>query len=106
MKIINLTPHAINFYTPNGINTINPSGVIARAGTISTPNGVINDIPVVSIAYGNIEGLPAPEPDTIYVVSSIVASAVKGRDDVFVPNDFIRDDNGNIIGARNLGKIL
>lgn len=41
-----------------------------------------------------------PHTYTIYIVSRIVKQSVPDRDDVVVPDDLIRDDNGNIIGCR------
>lgn len=107
-NIINLTPHDIHFHKADGsIVTIKASGTVARANTVSTPDGAIDGIPVINISHGDVTGLPAPAPDTIFIVSTIVASAVpKSRTDVFVPNDFIRDDKGNIIGAKSLGRVL
>lgn len=40
-----------------------------------------------------------PHPYTIYIVSRIVKQSVPERDDVVVPDDLIRDDDGNIIGC-------
>jgi len=46
-----------------------------------------------------------PRPDTIYVVSALVAQAVPERQDVFIVDDAVRDDQGRIIGARALAHV-
>ena len=116
MKIINLTPHDVVLFMveeiPEGtvqMTVVFPkSGNIARVTEISTPvegveyNGTI--IPLVTTVWGNIENLPEPEDDTKYIVSSIVASAaiLVGRDDILVPVDFVRDEEGVILGCKAL----
>jgi len=111
MKIINLTPHSINFVDASGapLVTIEPSGQLARvtAKTVNTGEVTVGDVtlPVTGTSYGTVEGLPAPEEGTIYVVSSLVASRVPGRLDVFIPNESVRDDSGRIIGCKSLGYI-
>lgn len=112
MKIVNLTPHALNFVNDanESVVTIPPSGTVARCAVHreDVANIVIDDdmlgykIPVHKTVFGAVEGLPEPEPDTVYVVSSLVAQAVPDRSDVFAPDDFIRDKEGRIIGARAL----
>lgn len=52
--------------------------------------------------FGEIKNLPEPEEGTIYIVSQIVATAAKDRDDLFMVEDTIRDTEGRIIGAKNL----
>lgn len=105
MKILNLTPHTVNFLTDKGTVSIEPSGTIARVDTLTTEIGGYDGIPVKKISYGNLSGLPDSADDTIYLVSSLVAQATD-RSDVFVPTDFVRDDKGNITGARSLGRII
>jgi len=60
-----------------------------------------------------VEGVPqerddAPRPvrvETIYVVSSITAQAVRNRPDVFVPARPVRDEQGRIVACTALGRI-
>lgn len=106
MEIVNLTPHAINFVKEGGeiVRTVEPSGIIARLTTENVKIGEVDDIPVTDIRYGEIEGLPDPKEGVIYVVSSLVAQRCV-REDVFIPNDSVRDDKGRIIGCKSLGRI-
>ena len=113
MIITNLTPHTITFISANNSMQkyeLAPSGVVARVaahteniGSITTDDGF--NIPLTTTVFGQVENLPEPEKDTIYVVSSLVAGRVPDRKDVFIPNESIRDDKGRIIGCLSLGKI-
>lgn len=106
-KILNLTPHAINFVDSDGtvILTVEPTAVPARVACKTVTKGKINGIPVTENEYSEIENLPAPQKDTIYLVSALVAGRCKDRTDVFIPNELLRDEKGNIIGCRSLGRI-
>jgi len=95
---------------PDGpVVTIPPSGLVARCATSRvqvdtiTVDGVT--IPVNRTRFGQVSDLPDPQPDTIYIVSSLVAQAVPDRQDVFIVDDAVRDDQGRIIGARALAHV-
>lgn len=112
MKIVNLTPHALNLMPggPAGPTvTIPPSGQVARCAVdrvqvdTVTVNGIT--VPVNKTQFGTVSDLPDPQPDTIYVVSALVAQAVSYRPDVFMVDDAVRDDQGRIIGARALAHV-
>jgi hypothetical protein len=62
-------------------------------------------VPVNQTRFGEVFGLPEPQPDTIYVVSALVAQAVPDRSDVFVVDDTVRDEQGRIIGCRALAHV-
>lgn len=100
-KIINLTPHAITIITDGNNIEIAPSGTVARCKEVTENIGEVNGIPVVRKTFGEIEGLPQPQADTIFIVSALVAQAAK-REDVFSPGDFVRDDQGRILGCKSL----
>ena len=110
-NIINLTPHSITFMTPEKdvLAIIEPSGSITRvsAKTETTGSIVFNGsaIPVSETVFGEVEGLPDPKDGTIFVVSSLVASRVPERTDVFIPAESVRDEAGRIIGALSLGRV-
>lgn len=74
-QILNLTPHEINI----GTASIKPFGVVARVyvesisdGEFTTASGTT--IPISHSYYGDVENLPNPMPNTIYIVSALVAS--------------------------------
>jgi len=82
----NLTPHAIHVRTERGDYTFSPSGQVARVAVTQEVIGDVVGIPIVKSAFGEVEGLPEPQPDTMYIVSTIVAQAVSGRADVVAPD--------------------
>ena len=106
-KFVNLTPHAISFVDESGnvLITVEPSGSLARVKVTKETIGSVDGIPVKESVFGEVEGLPAPEKDTIYVVSSLVAQRCAGRDDIFIPDDSVRDESGRIIGCKALGRV-
>jgi hypothetical protein len=112
MKIINATPHQIVICSNEGVNqdpktkqftaeaetvevlhTLPPSGIIPRVAMGNTEAEPILGIPVQSVQYGEIEGLPPASPDVFYVVSGLVAAAaVKvGRLDCLAPGALVRN---------------
>jgi hypothetical protein len=112
MKIVNLTPHALNLMPagPTGpVVTIPPSGQVARCAVdrvqvdTVTVDGV--SVPVNQTRFGAVSDLPDPQPGTVYVVSALVAQAATERQDVFIVDDVVRDDQGRIIGARALAHV-
>lgn len=107
VTIVNLTPHAVTFYAQDGktiINTI-PSSGIARTVQTRKPINNINGIPVSKTGYGAVEGLPDKQDNTIYIVSVLTAQAAKGRDDLYIVDDLVRDDAGCILGCKALAQI-
>lgn len=111
-NVINLTPHNINLITSTGEElTIPASGEIARVSTNSGVNvGELNGVALYSAtSFGEIEGLPAPQKDTVYIVSGLVGSQVEGRDDVVVPgtgpqDEPVRNEKGHIVAVTRLIK--
>jgi len=112
VNIVNLTPHALNLMPqgPDGPTvTIPPSGQVARCEVrrvqvdTVTVDGIT--VPVNRTQFGEVTGLPDPQPDTIFVVSALVAQAVPDRPDVFIVDDAVRDEQGRIIGARALAHV-
>ena len=74
-KIINCTPHAINFLREDNsvLATIEPSGTIARASQTRERVSEVNGIVVNQCSYGAVTGLPDPQDGTIYLVSALTA---------------------------------
>src|SRR5690606_16979586 len=105
MRIINLTPHAVTLVTANGDEVvIQPEENPVRIPTTTTPAGEVNGIPLVEEALGNADDvLPAPQPDTVYVVSRPVAERAN-RPDLLVPTQVERVD-GRPVRARALARV-
>jgi hypothetical protein len=74
-----------------------------RVGMVHVP--AAGDIPLVHTVFGPVQGLPDPEPGVLLVVSRIVAEALPNRHDLVIPDDIVRDENGNVINARALATL-
>jgi|BioPla2DNA2_1021312.scaffolds.fasta_scaffold03838_2 hypothetical protein len=117
IKVVNCTPHDVVIVKEDDFYVIEKSGIIPRLKEVQTKLNEINfqatkldevrdiSVDIVQKSFNEIEGLPEKQEGTIYVVSALVAGAAKDRDDLFVPNDTVRDENGRIIGCRNLARI-
>ena len=96
MRYVNLTPHAIIL---NDGRTFEPSGSIARVAVSFSE--IQSD--VCEQVYGEVENLPEPQPDTVYIVSGIVLGACSERSDVVAPatghNLTVRNDKGHIVSV-------
>lgn len=101
INIVNLTPHSITLCG----KTIESTG-LARCTTTKEKIGEINGVPVNRTSFGSVTGLPEPQENTIYIVSKIVADAVsKDRDDVYIVDDTVRNEAGQIIGCNALARV-
>ena len=100
-------------YTPHNVVVINeatkiviPSDGIARVTETKTitpsidVDGVIIETFISS--FGEVENLLPQEEGVMLIVSAMVASAAKNRDDLLVPGELVRDAAGNIVGCRSL----
>ncbi len=105
MKIINLTPHAVTIASL----TIQPDGRIPRLREETRVVGEVSidghTLPVTETTLGELEGLPEPQRDTIYIVSRLVAEATPHRDDLFFPGRLVRDQEGRVVGAESLARL-
>lgn len=103
MSIINLTPHAIHVDV-DGVRTVfPPSGTVARVASSVVPMYHIDDIPVTTVQFSDVENLPEPAPDTWYLVSALVCQQCHDRSDVIAPDTgstAIRDEAGRIVAVR------
>ena len=110
MKIVNLTPHALNFLdAENRVVLTVPSSGVARAAQRRESIGTIDadgvTLSVTRSKFGAVEGLPAEQDGVIYVVLALTAQAVSKREGVFIVDDSVRDENGRIIGVRGLAHV-
>lgn len=105
--VINLTPHSIIIVDDNGeeLHTIEASDIIARVSVSTERVGEVDGIPVSTSVFGDVEDLPAPVPGTIFIVSRMVAVAASDRNDLYIPNETVRDEAGRIIGCRSLAQV-
>lgn len=104
-NMVNLTPHEVSVMVGDKVHRIPPSGKIVRVTSQCEPCGSINGIPIVRCSDGAVHTLPLPEKGTVYIVSSVVAKAVK-RKDVLSPDTsddgVIKDGAGFIVAVKRL----
>lgn len=100
MKFVNLTQHDLTIVLENGDDLILPaSGEVARVTFSTQQVDEIDGIPIFKTVYEpEVTGLPEPEDETIFIVSSMAAQTAKRRD-VLSPTKLIRDDDGQVIAA-------
>jgi len=108
-RVVNLTPHEIRVVLPDGSTAVFPSsGQVARLQTVSRPINVEGLPPVVETEVVGIEGLPEPEPGTVYLVSTplLIYAARMGRLDVLAPDtgpeSVVRNESGQVVAVRRL----
>lgn len=108
-EVVNLTPHAVTVLTGDIMKTIPPSGKVVRVSQNCEPCGELNGMSVVLCHEGEPRGLPEPKEGTVYLVSSVVAKAVRRRD-VLSPDTsddgVIRDGSGYILAVKRLQVFL
>lgn len=108
MNIVNLTPHDIRIYDADGKNIIKTypaSGTVARVKSSTEIVGEVDGIEIVRTTFGEIEGLPNPQPGTIFIVSLLVLQAAAGKRDDLIgpdtgPGSVVRDAERQIVGVR------
>lgn len=105
-KLVNLTPHVLNIHDEDKMlaSVLPPERVPAR---VSVGRKMVRreaGIPVYETTYGQVENLPAPEPETIFIVSFMVSNAVPDRMDVLSPGELLRNEEGQPIGCIGLAK--
>lgn len=111
LKLVNLTPHTIHWYTPsNKIVPIEPSQPTLRLIEEEKSSQIIwnavHDIQVIDIDYMvDLRTLPPYSDDALYIVSYMVAKACSWRRDFVYPYNMVRDTENRVIGCRSFGRV-
>lgn len=108
--LVNLTPHVVRLYrdgvvvkewpAPDGDQWVRVGEKRCSAPTVHHDD---LEIPVTVITSGDLVGEPPEVPGVGYIVPRLSAQA-SGRRDFYFPFDEVRDEEGNILGARGLGQ--
>lgn len=110
-QFVNLTPHTITLFTPQGVEEIPASGNLCRVRTGSVKVSEVSALPVYRDTFESPEGLPEPRSGVIYVVSGVVLAALKAagieRTDIVAPgtgplDGAVRDDRNRVVGVTRL----
>ena len=109
-EFINLTANDITIFGKNHTNiTIPKSGTVAYCKQQDNIldeaclNGCI--FPIGKRIYTEVGNVPAPKENVFYIVNLVVAQQLPERDDLLVPSNSIKDENGNIVGFKSLNII-
>ena len=106
MKLKNFTPHNVVIVINELEKIAIPSDGIARVTETKsiTPSIDVDGVVIETFtsSFGEVENLPPQEEGVMVIVSALVADATKGRDDLLVPGELVRDDGGNIVGCKSL----
>lgn len=114
VRLVNLTPHPINFFASDGCElTFQPSGIVAHVEQkrelvldLITRDG--HNVTVTQSSFGEVTGVPEPRPNIYYVVSLITAQALKalGRtEDILIVDAAVRGEENRIIGCRGFARV-
>jgi hypothetical protein len=79
MALVNLTPHEITIYGPEGILKLPASGQLCRVRNNSQNAGECEGIPLIRARFEAVTGLPEPDGNSIFIVSSIVLQALASK---------------------------
>lgn len=118
MTIVNLTPHTVRIVEGEGedlrvITELPAMGTVVRARQTDVPVGAVEidgiAVPLVKTEFGEVENLPEPDGETMYVVSLIAAQAAMaggrtGKDLLYPSGVPVRDGAGQIVGVRALAR--
>lgn len=106
--IKNYTPHSVIIMRRNeagdGYDVVAdiPSSGMARVEARTEVVGSMGSIPLTRSVYGEVTSLPEPSDGVSYIVSRLVASALPDRNDLLVPGQLVRDEQGRVIGCGSL----
>ena len=108
--LVNLTPHDVVVFDQNDeqVAVIPATGNEARVGVSSVQVGTVslNDeiVSIVKSTFSEVLGLPERQDGTFYIVSRMVISACPDREDLIVPDDLVRDEDGRVVGCRRFSR--
>lgn len=111
VRLINLTPHDVVILNNNGDKIVIPKSEetlrVSSETKIKDYIKVIDkdslvSIPISETKFSGISSIPERKENTFYIVSLLTCQACPDRDDFFIPNESVRDENGVIIGCKSL----
>ena len=103
-KFVNLTPHDVVLKKVDGSFLTIKSAGVARVTTSFEVKKIVCGVIVGETTYGEITGLPEPQPNTLFVVSLPLIKAAPDRTDLVVPYDCVRNDKGLVEYANSCTK--
>jgi len=107
MSVINKSPHAVHIVDENGqvVRTYEKGDSQIRLAVKTVQDvPLVDRTPTSRTEFGEPEGLPDYVEGVFYIVSQLVKNALPNRADLLVPAEVVRDEKGNIVGCKSLGR--
>lgn len=106
MKFINCTPHQITLLGADGVVlfTLPKGEVVPRLSQSTKEVEVVEGISITETSFGATQDLPDAQDGVLLIVSRLVLSANPNRKDLVVPNELVRDADGNTVGCKSLAR--
>lgn len=111
IKIVNLTPHNVNFMGESDkvLHVFERCENPPRLKENKELDGLISFnkyfIRVFRKEFQPETNLPPQIDGVFYIVSNLIASAFPDRNDLLIPDDVVRDNDGQIVGCRGFAKV-
>lgn len=83
---VNLNKHDIALEHNGETHVFPPSGQVATVKTQDVTADEAGGFPCVKTSFGDVQGLPEPQHDTVYIVNAMVLDRCKDRSDVVAPD--------------------
>jgi hypothetical protein len=116
-QLINRTPHLLRIYRTDGPDTVTdledglelvlpPVAPAIRLATIELgTQGFRGGVAIEWVEFGHAHDLPTKQDGISLVVALAVALACHGRDDLLFPYREVRNEQGTVVGCRQLGQV-
>lgn len=106
MTFINCTPHPITLLGSDNevIISLSKGEVVPRLSQSTKQVDVVEGVSITETSFGEIQDLPEPKEGVLLIVSRLVLTACPNRKDLVVPNELVRDSDGNIKGCKSLAR--
>lgn len=107
MSVINKTPHQVHIVDENCqlVRTYEKGDSQIRLAVKTVQDtALVDGTPTSRTEFGEPEGLPEFVEGVFYIVSQLVKNALPNRTDLLVPAEVVRDEKGNILGCKSLGR--
>lgn len=106
MKFVNCTPHSITLLDKdnNVVQTLPKGDVVPRLSQSTKQVDVVEGVSITETTFGDIQDLPDAQEGVLLIVSRLILAATKDRKDLVVPNELVRDSQGNIVGCKSLAR--
>ncbi|MDR1078690.1 MAG: hypothetical protein LBL55_08555, partial [Propionibacteriaceae bacterium] len=106
VRVIATDGHTMALDLPAGTAMARVEETLSQAPPLVALSQATDPLPVVEVESGlSVTGLPSPRSGVALVVSRITAFACPERRDLFFPYGEVRDDQGQIVGCRALGRV-